>query len=131
MRKYEKETLVADRASFLVQLHGIPPHYMTMKVALKISEVIGVVSCPKEFKEMDGGNFLRLKVSLDLTLPFCHGRLISLKNGKQIWISFKYEQLPNLCYWCGRLTHDDKDCKFWIDSEGTLKLEDRQFSPRL
>ena len=135
MRKYEKETLVADvkfdKASFWVQLHAIPPRYMTMEVALKISEVLGVVSCPKEFKEMDGGNFLCLKVSLDLTLPFYHGRLISLENGKQIWISFKYEQLPNLCYWCGRLTHDDKDCEIWIDSEGILKLEDRQFGPRL
>ena len=135
MWKYEKETPVADvkfdRVSFWVQLHGIPPRYMTMEAALKISEVIGVVSHPKEFKEMDGGNFLHLKVSLDLTLPLCHGRLISLENGKQIWISFKYERLPNLCYWCGHLTHDDKDCEIWIDSEGTLKPKDRQFGPGL
>ena len=99
-----------DRVSFWVQLHGIPPRYTTLEAALEISEVIGVVSRPKEFKEIDGGNFLCLKVSLDLTLPLCRGRLISLENGKQILISFKYERLPNLCYWCGRLTHDDKDC---------------------
>lgn len=53
-RKYEKETPVTkvkfDRVSFWVQLHGIPPRYMTMEAALKISEVIGVVSRPKEFK---------------------------------------------------------------------------------
>ena len=48
-------------------------------------------------------------------------------NGKQIWISFKYERLPNLCYWCGRLIHEDKDYEIWIDSEGTLKPKDRQF----
>ena len=95
MQRYEKETLVADvkfdKVSFWVQLHGIPPHYMTMEAALKISEVIGVVSRPREFKEINGGNFLHLKVSLDLTLPLCRGRLISLENGKQIWISFKYK----------------------------------------
>ena len=61
----------------------------------------------------------------------CRGKLITLENEKQVWISFKYERLPNLCYWCGRLTHDDKDYKTWIDSEGTLKLEDRQFGPGL
>ena len=61
----------------------------------------------------------------------CRGKLITLENEKQVWISFKYERLPNLCYWCGRLTHDDKDYKTWIDSEGTLKLEDRQFGLRL
>ncbi|KAL0016299.1 hypothetical protein SO802_003368 [Lithocarpus litseifolius] len=135
IRKYEKETPVADvkfgRVSFWVQIHGIPPLYMTMEAALKISKVIGVVSRPKEFKEMDGGNFLRLKVSLDLTLPLCRGHLISPENGKQIWISFKYELLPNLYYWCGCLTYDDKDCEIWIDSERTLKPEDRQFGSGL
>ena len=40
-------------------------------------------------------------------------------------MSFKYERLPNICYWCGRLTHDDRDCDLWIDSEGTLKTEQR------
>jgi len=63
---------------------------MTMEAALKISEVIGEVSRPKDFKEIDGGNFLRLKVSLDLTLPLCQGCLITLENQKQIWISFTY-----------------------------------------
>ena len=44
-------------------------------------------------------------------------------------MSFKYERLPNLCYWCGCLTHADKDCDLWIDSEGTLPLETQQYGP--
>ena len=54
-----------------------------------------------------------------------------LKNEKQTWISFRYERLPNLCYWCGRLTHDDKDCQMWIESEGTLLPDLRQFGPSI
>ena len=104
---------------------------MTTKATLKIINVVGEVSCPKESKEIDGGNFLLLKVRIDLSLPLCRGRLISLENGKQIWISFKYERLSNLCYWCGRLTHDDRDCEMWIESEGTLTPEERQFGPGL
>ena len=46
-----------------------------------------------------------------------------------MWISFKYERLPNMCYWCGRLTHDDRDCDLWINSEGTLTPEQREFGP--
>lgn len=42
-------------------------------------------------------------------------------------MSFKYERLSNLCYWCGSLTHDDKDCELWLESEGTLPLESQQF----
>ena len=38
-----------------------------------------------------------------------------------------YERLPNICYWCGSVSHDDKDCSLWLQSKGTLKLEEQQF----
>ena len=46
-------------------------------------------------------------------------------------MSFKYERLPNICYWCGQLSHDDKDCTLWLQSNGTLAVEQRQFGPRI
>ena len=42
---------------------------------------------------------------------------------KQVWISFKYERLPNICYWCGCFDHDNKDCEMWLNSEGLLNQE--------
>lgn len=72
-----------------------------------------------------------MRGSIDLTLPLCQGRLVSLNDEKQVWISFKHEILPNVCYWCGRITHDDRDCELWIESEGTLKSDQREFSPGL
>ena len=42
-----------------------------------------------------------------------------------------YEQLPNVCYRCGRLTHSDKECSLWIRSNGMLKEDDKQFGSRL
>ena len=42
-----------------------------------------------------------------------------------------YERLPNICYWCGRLTHSDKECSLWIRSNGMLKEDDKQFGSRL
>ena len=53
----------------------------------------------------------------------------SLDGSCENWISFKYERLPNICYWCGRVTHDDKDCPLWLRSKCSLKLEDQQFGP--
>ena len=64
---------------------------------------------------------------LDISQPLCRGRLITLEDGKNHWVSFKYERLPNLCYWCGCLTHDDRDYATWIDNEGCLNSEDQQF----
>ena len=56
---------------------------------------------------------------------------MSLGKGKELWVSFKYESLPNICYWCECLNHDDRDCEVWLESEGSLKVEDQQFGPWL
>lgn len=104
---------------------------MTIAAAEKICGVVGEVISQSNPKLYDGGSFIRVKVAVDITLPLCRGHLVSLSDGKQVWISFRYERLPNLCYWCGRLTHDDRDFELWIDSEGTLKNDQREFGPSL
>ena len=55
------------------------------------------------------------------------GQEIRSKDGEVGWIRFKYERLPNICYWCGRLSHSDKDCELWVKSNGFLTEGDRQF----
>ena len=50
---------------------------------------------------------------------------------KKTWITFKYERLPNICYWCGRLDHNDRDCEIWLESEGSLAENQKQFGPSL
>lgn len=40
---------------------------------------------------------------------------------------FQYERILNLCYWCGRFTHDDKECPTWLQSKGSLALEEQRF----
>uniref|UniRef100_A0A2N9HIC2 Uncharacterized protein n=1 Tax=Fagus sylvatica TaxID=28930 RepID=A0A2N9HIC2_FAGSY len=34
---------------------------------------------------------------------------------------------PIFCYWCGMLTHGDRDCEWWLRSKGTLRREDQQY----
>ena len=75
----------------------------------------------EDINEIDGGSFMRVRVIIDINKPLCRGRRFSSSQGEQGWVSFKYERLPNLCYWCGSLSHVDKDCELWIDSEGQLK----------
>ena len=77
---------------------------------------------------------MRVRVTLDLTLPLCQGRVITLAvggGGWKSWVSFKYKHLPNLCYWCGCLSHDKKNYRLWINSKGTFKTENQQFGPSL
>ena len=115
MNQYENESTLQDikfeKTKLWVQLHGIPIKYMTIKAAKKIGSVLGEVFAPTNPKLFGGGHFIHIQVSIDLSLPLCHGTLVSIgEGGKQVWISFKYERLPNICYWCGRLTYDDGDC---------------------
>lgn len=42
-------------------------------------------------------------------------------------MAFKYEKLPNFCYWCGLVSHDEKDCEHWLSSKGTLPIESQEF----
>ena len=57
---------------------------MTLKVVVKICEVVGDVLWPVVSNVSDGGNFLRVQVLVDISLPLCCGRLISLNNKKQV-----------------------------------------------
>ena len=103
MSRYENGSTLQDikfeRTKLWVQLHGIPIKYMTVEAAKQIGRVLGEVFAPKNPKLFDGGHFIRIQVSIDLSLPLCRSRLVSVgEGGKQVWISFKHERLPNMCY---------------------------------
>lgn len=104
---------------------------MTRKVAESLCEVIGEFEQTNGAVDEDGGSFFRVKVVADISLPLCRGRTITPPNGSKNWVKFKYERLPSLCYWCGHLDHDDRDCDLWIQSNGTLTSEHQQFGPNL
>lgn len=99
------------KATFWVQVHNIPIRFMTRGMAESICDIIGEVCRSIGGVEEDGGSFIRVKVTLDISLPLCRGRLVSFENGKKFWVKFRCERLSNLCYWCGRLDHDDKECR--------------------
>ena len=135
MQRYDSDSplqdIKFDRTTLWVQGHGLSLKYMNFEAGTKICEVVGEVIQPSDTRLFDAGNFIRVQVSIDLSLPLCRGHLISLSDEKEVWVSFKYEHIANICYWCGCLTHDDKDYDLWIESEGTLQADQRAFGPHL
>ncbi|XP_075663122.1 uncharacterized protein LOC142632636 [Castanea sativa] len=104
---------------------------MNKSVTESICESVGKVCRTIDGADEEGGSFMRVKVVLDISLPQCRGRLITLENREKSWVRFKYECLPNICYWCGCLDHNYKDCVLWIKSKGTLSPDQHQFNSSL
>ncbi len=77
--------------------------------------------------EASWGDFVRVHVSVNISRPFCRGRKVGLGGEKEVLISFRYEKLANFCYWCGLVTHSDKDCPVWLRSKGSLHTDQQQF----
>ena len=123
------EKLLFHKVSFWVQIHNLPYSLLSSEVASSLGETLGEVTLPKDHTEMRGGNFLRVRVAIDVSEPLCRGRRVKFDENEEGWVSFMYERLPNLCYWCGQLTHDDKDCSLWLRSRGSLAPSEQQFGP--
>ena len=92
-----------------------------------MGETLGTVTKPKDVYDIQGGNFMRVRVAGDITKPLCRGRKLTQDQTDKVWVSFMYAHLPNICYWCGHLSHDDKDCILLLNRKGTLTLENQQF----
>ena len=98
-----------------------------LRLRWKLVILWGKVNKFEKTSNMVGGNFMRIRVVIDITQPLCRGKTISFWDNDERFISFKYERLPNICYWCGMVTHDDKYCSLWLRSKGSLKVDDQQF----
>lgn len=66
-------------------------------------------------------------VRLDISKPLSRVRKIWSSDRVIGWAALEYESLPNFFYWCGLVTHDERDCEHWLCSNRTLKKEDQQF----
>ncbi|KAF3955993.1 hypothetical protein CMV_018851 [Castanea mollissima] len=110
-----------------VQVHNLPIG-ITSTAVKSIVSAAGKVFENSPHKEVyEGCNFVRFRVSIDITKPLCRGRKLALRDGQDSWVCFKYERMPNICHWCGKLTHMDRECPIWLKGKHTLKEVEQQF----
>ena len=119
--------MALNTVSLWVQVHNMPISFLNRGVAEDLCDAVGKVDRSTSDVEVDRGSFFRVRVRVDISIPLCRGRVLSIEDEAEHWVTFKYERLPNICYWCGCLDHSDKDCDRWIESEGTLKESDREY----
>jgi hypothetical protein len=84
---------------------------MCQKVGLQIGATLGEVEEVETNDEGFGwGEYLRVRVKLDLSKPIPRGRRLKLQ-GETIWVIFKYERLPRFCFLCGLVQHGERGCE--------------------
>lgn len=81
---------------FWVQLH-LPFNLLTLEVAMDIAQTLGTVVLYEDTSKMMGGNFMQVRVLIDISQPLCRDRQVIFEDGLEGWIAFKYERLPNVC----------------------------------
>uniref|UniRef100_A0A0A9A291 CCHC-type domain-containing protein n=1 Tax=Arundo donax TaxID=35708 RepID=A0A0A9A291_ARUDO len=104
---------------------------MQKSVGQKLGSWIGkVVKVEADEDGWGWGEFLRIKVQLDISKPLIRGLWIRLDeeiecNGLRSIRHFfivKYEKLPNFCYICGKIGHIEEECERKLE-----KGEKRQY----
>lgn len=54
--------------------------------------------------------YSKFKVEIDLHKLIVPGWTLDQGEQSPMWIEFKYERLPNICFNCGRFDHETRSC---------------------
>jgi hypothetical protein len=99
-----------DKAAFWIRMKDLPLACMGRETGKMLGSSVGTV----EAVDTDGrgigwGEFLRVRILIDLTKPLARGRMLKFQ-GKTKWIPFQYERLPKFCFNCGVIIHGRTGC---------------------
>jgi hypothetical protein len=99
-----------EKVPFWVRMYDLPLACMSKAMGLRIGATVGeVLEVDVDEEGVGWGEFLRVRIVLDLTKPLSRGRRLKLRD-RSIWITFKYEKIPRFCFNCGVIQHGSRGC---------------------
>uniref|UniRef100_A0A803NLH2 Reverse transcriptase n=1 Tax=Cannabis sativa TaxID=3483 RepID=A0A803NLH2_CANSA len=118
LKKGEDPKLIPlSHVDMWIQLHDIQSRFKTAQVCKDLGNFIG------SFVEADKKNFLglwrdylRIRVTLDVSKPLKRRKKILTVDGKEFWVNFKYEHVPTFCFICGIMGHSEGFCPRLFDT---------------
>jgi hypothetical protein len=106
----QMEDMEFEKAAFWVRMYRLPLACMGKEVGLQMGSTVGEVEDIDVLDDGVGwGEYLRVKIRIDLTKPLARGRIIKVQD-KEIWVAFQYEKIPRFCFTCGTVVHSRKKC---------------------
>lgn len=103
--------LTFTHSPFWIQIWGLPFENMTEEVGRDLRNRLGnYIETDKHTWLSEQAKFMRIRADLPIEKPLRRGGHVVNPEGKKFWVTFKYERLPNFCFRCGVLGHDEKHC---------------------
>lgn len=75
-------------------MHILPYNLLTEEATFSLGETLGIVTKPKDFSEMSRGNFMRVRVAVDITKPLCCERKVTWDQSKRVGSPFNTNAFP-------------------------------------
>jgi hypothetical protein len=111
-----------EKAAFWVRMYGMPLACMSREMGQRIGASMGKVEeVDVDEVGVGWGEFLWVRIVLDLTKPLSRGQFLKLRD-RTIWITFCYERIPRFCFKCGVIRHGGRGCV----NPGGRKLQENE-----
>uniref|UniRef100_A0A803Q1F8 Reverse transcriptase domain-containing protein n=1 Tax=Cannabis sativa TaxID=3483 RepID=A0A803Q1F8_CANSA len=93
------------------RISSLPPKSITQKNLERLASMAGeIIEVQKaDVARISSKGFFTFKVWCDLDKPLCPGFLFPYE-GHKLWLPFRYDRLPFMCFNCGCIGHEMKVC---------------------
>ncbi|CAL1392981.1 unnamed protein product [Linum trigynum] len=114
--KFRTSDKIYKSVTAWVQLPELPVHFYHREVLFALGNLIGrTVKLDYHTERLERGKFARLAIELDMTQPL--PTRIRLDG---FWQQVVYENLPQICFDCGRIGHLEDTCPKKQSTVGTM-----------
>ena len=105
-------SLAFQFTTFWIQIHELPVQCLNQETRDAIGSSLGTPLLMTDSESKGGkGNYVRVRFRIDITKPLNRVRKVWFEGSVIGCTILKYECLPNFCYWCGLVSHNDRDCE--------------------
>ncbi|KAJ1401079.1 Zinc finger, CCHC-type [Sesbania bispinosa] len=110
-RNLEPGSLNFSTVPLKIQIWGLPFHCRSVSMGRRIGACLGEVKQSNIFESREKGSFIKVLVDFDLSKPLLAGVNVGSQVDGIMWVDFRYERLPQFCYSCGLIGHEEDDCE--------------------